>query len=99
MSTIFGKRHSSVQILSVIEWGLDLVSILNQHNFKVCLMVWWAILGARNDKLWNGKSNGLDIIITEQLAGGWISRKLSQGSVLAASLILSLHGPDPCFGS
>ncbi|TQD88425.1 hypothetical protein C1H46_026021 [Malus baccata] len=38
---------------SSMDWIASWVAVLNPENFAICLMILWAIWGARNNRLWN----------------------------------------------
>ncbi|KAB2623747.1 hypothetical protein D8674_037608 [Pyrus ussuriensis x Pyrus communis] len=42
-------------VVSMLEWACLLARDLNRFNIKLCLMIWWVIWIARNEKLWNRK--------------------------------------------
>lgn len=68
LSTAIRKPPSGGQCSSVLEWGFFLASTLSPSNYDLCLMVWWAIWGAWNAMLWNGKSEKPDYVVARAIS-------------------------------
>ncbi|KAM1052758.1 hypothetical protein ACFX13_000346 [Malus domestica] len=45
-----------------------LASSLSTMNFKLILMIWWAIRFARNNLLWNGKIESPDLVAARAIS-------------------------------
>lgn len=66
-----------------------MASRLDQSSFKLCLMVWWALWGARNDEICN---DGLIWLLPEHLAGGKSSRVFVSSHIHIEALV-AREGP------
>ncbi|KAB2620546.1 hypothetical protein D8674_037631 [Pyrus ussuriensis x Pyrus communis] len=51
-----------------MKWACLLARDLNRFNIELCLMIWWVIWIARNEKLWNGKILKPDVSTTSAIS-------------------------------